>query len=242
MLLRRVIKHVNEQNWTAIGIDLIIVVIGVFLGIQVSNWNDERTVRTAEKELIARLVSEASDVSDALEAYREHHTFILERASQLAMRLDEPECLSVDDNLKSLILGIADFPPPRFSLSNAGEALASGRVSIIQSPALRDSIRTISDEMAFINRQWQRYSLIKQEAEQPIYGAAGLALSGQSELSDRWEDVSNFQIQTPEGLCGNTRQIALVTNIAVTQNVYTKYLDELAVRLDGYLQALSMSK
>ena len=42
MLLRRVISHVRNQEWTAIAIDLVIVVVGVFIGIQVANWNDLR--------------------------------------------------------------------------------------------------------------------------------------------------------------------------------------------------------
>ncbi len=40
MLLRRVIEHVKTQNWTAVGLDFVIVVVGVFIGIQVSNWNE----------------------------------------------------------------------------------------------------------------------------------------------------------------------------------------------------------
>ena len=48
MILRRVIEHVRNQQWTAIGIDLVIVVVGVFIGLQVSNWNDDRaTARRA---------------------------------------------------------------------------------------------------------------------------------------------------------------------------------------------------
>ena len=35
MILRRVIQHVKKQEWTAIWIDLMIVVVGVFIGIQV---------------------------------------------------------------------------------------------------------------------------------------------------------------------------------------------------------------
>ena len=42
MILRRVIQHVKKQEWTAIWIDLVIVVVGVFIGIQVSNWNAAR--------------------------------------------------------------------------------------------------------------------------------------------------------------------------------------------------------
>ena len=42
MSLRRILDHFRSQNWTAIGIDLVIVVLGVFIGIQVSNWNQAR--------------------------------------------------------------------------------------------------------------------------------------------------------------------------------------------------------
>jgi hypothetical protein len=45
MILRRVIAHVRKQEWTAIGIDLVIVVVGVFIGIQVANWNETRLTR-----------------------------------------------------------------------------------------------------------------------------------------------------------------------------------------------------
>jgi hypothetical protein len=59
MLLRRVIEHVREQNWTAIGIDFVIVVVGVFVGIQVANWNaslaDERLGRAYASRLEADL-------------------------------------------------------------------------------------------------------------------------------------------------------------------------------------------
>ena len=56
MILRRVIEHVREQNWTAIAIDFVIVVAGVFVGIQVANWNEARRGRTLEAEYIARLL------------------------------------------------------------------------------------------------------------------------------------------------------------------------------------------
>lgn len=42
MILRRVIAHFRKQEWTAIFLDFVIVVAGVFIGIQVSNWNAAR--------------------------------------------------------------------------------------------------------------------------------------------------------------------------------------------------------
>jgi hypothetical protein len=55
MILRRVIEHVRGQNWTAIWIDLVIVVVGVFIGIQVANWNEDRLTRGKAAVFTARL-------------------------------------------------------------------------------------------------------------------------------------------------------------------------------------------
>jgi hypothetical protein len=50
MILRRIIAHFRRQEWTAIALDFVIVVAGVFVGIQVSNWNaaNADTRRAAE--------------------------------------------------------------------------------------------------------------------------------------------------------------------------------------------------
>jgi hypothetical protein len=63
MLLRRVIEHVRTQSWTAIGIDFVIVVVGVFVGIQFSNWNEERRDTARAYEYLERIQADlAADV------------------------------------------------------------------------------------------------------------------------------------------------------------------------------------
>jgi hypothetical protein len=42
MILRRVINHMKNQHWTGVFIELVIVIVGVFIGLQVSNWNEAR--------------------------------------------------------------------------------------------------------------------------------------------------------------------------------------------------------
>jgi hypothetical protein len=58
MLLRRVIDHVKTQNWTAVALDFVIVVVGVFVGIQISNWNDARATNARSVQLLDRLEEE----------------------------------------------------------------------------------------------------------------------------------------------------------------------------------------
>ena len=68
MILSRVIKHLKEQHWTAIGIDLLIVILGVFIGAQASNWNEERKVRAGEHEYLVRLHEDMSTELNVLQA------------------------------------------------------------------------------------------------------------------------------------------------------------------------------
>jgi hypothetical protein len=42
VILRRLSQSLKQQNWTAIVIEFVLLVAGVFLGIQVSNWNQDR--------------------------------------------------------------------------------------------------------------------------------------------------------------------------------------------------------
>lgn len=58
MILRRLTANLRAQNWTAIGIEFLIVVIGVFLGMQVSNWNQQRLERRATHQMLVQLVPE----------------------------------------------------------------------------------------------------------------------------------------------------------------------------------------
>lgn len=61
MILRRVTEHVRAQNWFAVGIDFVIVVVGVFVGIQVANWNDARSERARETLLLGELRAELAE-------------------------------------------------------------------------------------------------------------------------------------------------------------------------------------
>jgi hypothetical protein len=55
MILRSVTKHIKEQNWFAVFVDFMIVVVGVFVGIQVSNWNQAQQNSKVEYQYIERI-------------------------------------------------------------------------------------------------------------------------------------------------------------------------------------------
>ena len=71
MILRRITEHVKTQNWFAVGLDFIIVVVGVFIGIQVSNWNASRADRSNETLYLGYLAEDLqSDLRKIDDVYR----------------------------------------------------------------------------------------------------------------------------------------------------------------------------
>ena len=61
MILRRIKEHVKAQNWTAVALDFVIVVVGVFMGIQLGNWNEARAAEARKSEIIAALITDLKD-------------------------------------------------------------------------------------------------------------------------------------------------------------------------------------
>jgi hypothetical protein len=58
MILRRVINNLKSQNWVGLSLELIVLVAGVFLGLQVDDWNEGRKDRAEEKLYLERLHEE----------------------------------------------------------------------------------------------------------------------------------------------------------------------------------------
>lgn len=67
MLLRRITQHVQDQNWFAVFIDFLIVVVGVFIGIQVANWNAAQSDKIQEAAILQQLNDEFTEIKEAIE-------------------------------------------------------------------------------------------------------------------------------------------------------------------------------
>jgi len=93
MILRRVIEHVKAQNWFAVGIDFLIVVVGVFIGIQVSNWNEARTKQIDATAARERLISDLRADRDAFAVRWKWYEEVFDAAWRVddVLRAERPE-------------------------------------------------------------------------------------------------------------------------------------------------------
>ena len=70
MIFTRTLSHLRAQNWTAILIELAIVVVGVFIGLQVDNWNQARQERQRLTVLVQGMSADLHDFDEVQERFR----------------------------------------------------------------------------------------------------------------------------------------------------------------------------
>jgi len=140
MLLRRVTQHVREQNWTAVAIDSSIVVIGVFIGIQVSNWNSNAADARLTERQLAALSEELAENRHRLTLFQE---LIYERANavnEIRSSLQQPTDLVELTKLDQMLLLAVSVPEYRPDLVALEELGASGSLRRLSGTDLRQQI------------------------------------------------------------------------------------------------------
>ena len=58
MILRRIVERLKSRQWGTVALELALVVLGVFVGIQVSNWNDARKERALGAVYLDRIAED----------------------------------------------------------------------------------------------------------------------------------------------------------------------------------------
>jgi len=104
MILRRFSQALQEQNWAAIGIEFVLLVLGVFLGIQVANWNAARVDRMEYEPALGRLGAEIDTNLVSLEAFDSTMALDLEKAGRALTVLQT--CVESDQNHEIVEVGL----------------------------------------------------------------------------------------------------------------------------------------
>ncbi|MDQ3159725.1 MAG: hypothetical protein M3Q51_01735 [Pseudomonadota bacterium] len=141
MILRRVIAHVRKQEWTAIALDFLIVVFGVFFGIQVSNWNASRLDAQRSQGYLARIHADLTADIGALERRLVFWTQVIGHG-QGAIRYAETGKL-VEGSAWKTVLSFyqASQMFSRVKIDTTYQELRNaGELGLIETPALRTKL------------------------------------------------------------------------------------------------------
>ncbi|MEO6384218.1 MAG: hypothetical protein ABIO30_07155 [Thermomonas sp.] len=138
MILRHLSQSLKQQNWTAIWIEFVLLVVGVFLGIQVANWNEVRGDQAAYEAALGRLGEEIDTNLASLDAFDVDIERSLATGSKALTVLQS--CIDSEENRRTMdagldkIRGTAGLHPHRNALD---EIASNPRLLAQQTPRER---------------------------------------------------------------------------------------------------------
>ena len=151
MILRSVTQHVKAQNWTAVAIDFVIVVVGVFIGIQVANWNAAEVEARKLEQQLANLQIELEGNLDRINEYRQFASSQIEAINQLRAAFDDPAAAdpdSVDANL-FYSLRVFHLQPEMVAYQ---ELVDTGGVRALANTPVREALTKWEFDLAWVQR------------------------------------------------------------------------------------------
>jgi hypothetical protein len=141
MVFRRISEHIGKQSWSAVGLDLIVVIVGIYLGLQADAWMSTRQDRDLEVEYLERLVS---DMDESIVAQRSN----LETFDEGTAAIDYIAALQKSGSFEGvdeerLILGLNSIgwvAPPVTNMITIRELQSTGNISLIRDVSVRKAI------------------------------------------------------------------------------------------------------
>ena len=138
MILRRLSQSLKEQNWTAIIIEFVLLVTGVFLGIQVSNWNAERATRQKSAIFTARLMTDLRVEAWAYQYLIEYQRDVQANARRALDGFDGSQPLS-DEQLVIAAYRATQYESQDRHRATYDELVSTGTIGLITNQKMRDT-------------------------------------------------------------------------------------------------------
>ena len=138
MIVHRIAEYAKAQNWGAVGIEFVIIVVGVFVGLQAQDWSTARAERSAEHAAIERLIVEYQLNLVLLDEDKEKSQETMAATERLmAMISPEPAAVIADEALAQTFLNCltnSKFIP---TLGTTNSLVASGHLRLIGDPEIQ---------------------------------------------------------------------------------------------------------
>ena len=140
MILRRFTQHIKEQNWFAVGLDVIVVIVGIFMGMQVTEWNDERQHSVMMTEYLNNMRLELSDDIEDWEREKSRNSEKIKDLLSIIISLRDTE--KIEDKVNFIRTLQRSFRSAPIVSNNSvyTDMLSSGNLKLIKSQQLRQKI------------------------------------------------------------------------------------------------------
>jgi len=150
MRLRRIAEHFRQLHWSMIAIDLVIVVLGVFLGIQVSNWNQQRVTDQQAAVFTERLKADLRGEDWTYQFMIAYYGEVLANANRAVDAL-EGKAAMPDEALLIAAYRATQYRNRNRRGSTYDELVSTGNIGLIRDVGLRETAIRLYNLATFDN-------------------------------------------------------------------------------------------
>lgn len=140
MILNRIASAIKRQDWFVVVIEILIVVIGIYIGLQVDDWQKERQDRATEqvylREIYEDLLRDQQEMDDSIETANTVVSTLIEFLEQSALEEPTWDLETMNQNVTA-IQRLPTFVPVSRAYTNI---TGSGDLKIIQSFELKNQL------------------------------------------------------------------------------------------------------
>ncbi len=174
--------------------EILLVVIGILIALQVDGWNEERKLREEEKILLSQLKDDFSVNLEQLDNKIAIRKILIHSAKELLTNFDDPKSANKDSVISKLgNLGLTlTFDPIDNNL------VASGKISIIQNQELKTLLTKWTTDVIQVQEVEDIYLNAFHYEYMPAINKMGLGRALDKGLYDKAADLSNFLLNPAE--------------------------------------------
>lgn len=156
MILRRLADALRKQDWIAVVLEILIVVVGIFIGLQVNNWNEDRKAKVEEVDYLKRIID---DLEISIRETSENIEFQETHAKRATTVLDALNACDIPAEAQLDIANgfyhLGKISPVEFARTAIDELRSAGRFAILRNAELRrhisQMVQDYEDHRAFID-------------------------------------------------------------------------------------------
>jgi len=142
MILARITTALKDQNWLAVAIEFVIVILGVVIGFQVTGWNAARQNAQLEHAYLERLADELAVVRDNLYDTLGDLDQARDSAERFLVALETGDTGTMQANAVGLTL-ITRVSQVQVQTAAMHELISSGRLGLIRDEDLRAALASL---------------------------------------------------------------------------------------------------
>ncbi len=149
MILRSLAHSLRRQDWFAVAIEFLIVVAGIFVGLQVTDWNERRQLRARELNYLQRMAEDLASMGAEFQQilnYGGGRSTVALRAFRALEQCDPT--LATPDDFRIALAGYQTQPTPTIITRTYEEMVSSGALATMADRALSGEIASLFGALA----------------------------------------------------------------------------------------------